>query len=199
MLYQLSRQEKDSFEAELALASAEEPFKRWAKEINDHSIIVKLRSKPTNNGNTNTPTKSFVNMELITEFRFSRSRELDLDSNRLSWNDIIALVDIPYGQIFAQWMCCDKVNWNLWTEWSRTNFVSEPVFAPHPNGGAFVQGWDTHDSDWRSSLHKQDVLGTVVWSVYVVGCQALMGSQVNQCYVIKKILIRKKLYMHNKV
>ena len=53
---------QDGLEAELAIAEIEEVFQGGTEEVDDHGIVVALRSEPANEGNAYTACESLVDL-----------------------------------------------------------------------------------------------------------------------------------------
>lgn len=55
-------EKQDGLEAKLAVAKVEEILQGRAKEINDHGVVVALRSEPANEGDADTTGEGLVNL-----------------------------------------------------------------------------------------------------------------------------------------
>ena len=62
MPYQLVGQQEDGLQGELAVAEVEQVFERRTQEVNDHGVVVALRSEPADEGNAYTACESLVDL-----------------------------------------------------------------------------------------------------------------------------------------
>ena len=91
---QLVGQEQNGLERELAVAEVEQVFQAGAEKIQNHGVVVALRSEPANKGDTDTASKRLVDTGLVFKLGMLCLDTLKLDGDLLTGNDVGAEVDI---------------------------------------------------------------------------------------------------------
>ena len=81
-------QEKHRLQRELAVAEVEEIFQAGAKEIEDHGVVVTFGSEPTNERNSDSTGKGFVDTSLIFELRMLGLDTLEFDGNLFTGDNV---------------------------------------------------------------------------------------------------------------
>jgi hypothetical protein len=94
--YQLIRKEKNSLEAELAVAEVEQVFERGPKKIQYHGVVVALGTVPPHERDAHTASESLVHLRLILELRVLGFNRLELDGDFLARYDVNTEVDVTY-------------------------------------------------------------------------------------------------------
>ena len=85
---QLICQEEYRLQGEFPVAKVEEVFQARTKKVKDHSVVVTLSAKPTDEGDAYTAGKGLVDTGFILELRMLCLDALKLDCNLLSGYDV---------------------------------------------------------------------------------------------------------------
>jgi hypothetical protein len=91
---ELVGKKKNGLQRELAVAEIEKILQAGSEEIKNHSIVVTLGSKPTDERDSDTTSKRFVDTCLIFKLRVFGLYALKLDGNLFTGDDIGTKVDI---------------------------------------------------------------------------------------------------------
>ena len=91
---ELISEKKNGLQRELAVAEVEKILQAGSEEVEDHSIVVALRSEPADERDTNTSSEGFVNTSLIFELWVLSFDTLKLDGNLFARDDVGSEVDI---------------------------------------------------------------------------------------------------------
>lgn len=91
---ELVGQEQDSFEGELAIAIIEQILQGGTQEVNDHSIIITFCAIPSNKGDADTSSESFIHFSLVFELRVFRLCVFQLNSHLFAGDDVCTQIDI---------------------------------------------------------------------------------------------------------
>lgn len=92
--YELICKEKDSLQAQLALAEVEKVFERRTEEIKDHRVIVAFSAEPAYEWYADTAGKRLVDLALILELGVFSLGRLKFNGNFLARDDVNAKVDV---------------------------------------------------------------------------------------------------------
>ena len=91
---ELVGEQQNGLQGELAVAEVEEILKGWAEEIQDHSIVVALSSKPANEWNSDSASQRLVDASLILQLWMLGLDALELNSDLLTRDDVGSEVDV---------------------------------------------------------------------------------------------------------
>ena len=94
--HQLVSQQQDGLQRKLSVAEVEKIFERWAKEIEDHCVVVALGAEPPNERNANATSKSLIDLGLVLELGVLGLDGLELDGDLLARDDVDPEVDVTY-------------------------------------------------------------------------------------------------------
>lgn len=94
---ELVGKKKNCLQRKFAVAKVEEILQTGSEEIDYHGIIVAFRSKPTDEGNTNSSCQGLVDPGLILELRMLGLHRFELDCNFFARNDVCTKVDVSEG------------------------------------------------------------------------------------------------------
>lgn len=85
---ELVGEQEDGLEGELAVAEIEKVFEGWAKEIEDHRVVIAFGAEPSHKGNAHAAGERLVDASLILELRVLGLDTFELDSDLLPGDDV---------------------------------------------------------------------------------------------------------------
>ena len=86
--YELVGQQQDGLERELAVAEVEQVLKGWAKQVQDHGVVVTFCAKPSHKRNAHTTSKRLVDTCLVLQLRVLGLDALELDGDLFTRDDV---------------------------------------------------------------------------------------------------------------
>jgi hypothetical protein len=93
--HQLICKEQDGLETELPVAEVEEVLEWWAKEIENHGVVIALSAKSSDERDADITGKGYLG--LIFELGMLGLHGLEFDGDFLARDDINSEVDVAYG------------------------------------------------------------------------------------------------------
>ena len=91
---ELVREEENRLQGEFTVAEVEQVLQAGTEEIENHSIVVALSSKPTDKGDADTTSKRLVDTCLIFKLGMFGLDTLQLDSNLFARDNVCTQVNI---------------------------------------------------------------------------------------------------------
>lgn len=91
---ELVGEEKDRLQGELPVAEVEEVLQARPEQVENHGIVVTFRSKPADEGDSDTTSERLVDAGFVFELGMLGLDALELDGDLLSGDDVGSKVDV---------------------------------------------------------------------------------------------------------